>query len=132
MTRTIVMNARIATMRDGRYSLVDDAAMRTQDGRIQCIGPARSLAPRRSAEGEEIFDARGALVTPGLVDCHTHLVFAGDRAAEFEMRLAGASYADIAKAGGGILSTVKATRAASNADLRAASATRLEALLSEG
>jgi imidazolonepropionase len=119
-------------MRDGRYSLIDDAAMRTQDGRIQWIGPARSLAPRRSAEGEEVLDARGALVTPGLVDCHTHLVFAGDRAAEFEMRLAGASYADIAAAGGGILSTVKATRAASNADLRAASARRLEALLSEG
>src|SRR5258708_26903828 len=128
MTRTLLMNARLATMREGRYSLIDNAAMRTQDGRIQWIGPLSSLAPRRSGEGEKVFDARGALVTPGLVDCHTHLIYAGDRAADFEMRLAGASYADIARAGGGIVSTVKATRAASNAELRAASARPLEAL----
>src|SRR5471032_3353688 len=132
MTRTLLVNARIATMRGGRYSIIDDAAMRMQDGRIEWIGPARSLAPRPGGDGEEVFDAQGALVTPGLVDCHTHLVYAGDRAADFEMRLAGASYADIARAGGGIVSTVKATRAASNAELRAVSAKRLEALMAEG
>jgi imidazolonepropionase len=132
MTRTLLVNARIATLRGGRYSMVDDAAMRTRGGRIEWLGPARSLAPRPGGDGEEVFDARGALVTPGLVDCHTHLVYAGDRAADFEMRLAGASYADIARAGGGIVSTVKATRAASNAELRAVSAKRLEALMAEG
>ena len=132
MTRTLLVNARIATMRAGRYSLIEDAAMRVQDGRIEWIGPARSLAPRPGGDGEEPFDAQGALVTPGLVDCHTHLVYAGDRAADFEMRLAGASYADIARAGGGIVSTVKATRAASNVELRAVSAKRLEALMAEG
>jgi imidazolonepropionase len=125
------MNARIATMHGGHYGIADEAAIRAKDGIVEWIGPARSLSPRRIA-GEEVVDVRGALVTPGLVDCHTHLVYAGDRAADFEMRLAGATYADIAKAGGGILSTVKATRAAGNAELRAASAKRLESLMAEG
>jgi imidazolonepropionase len=132
MTRLLVMDARIATMRDGRYSMIDNGAMRVEDGRIAWIGDAASLAPRRHAEAEQVIDAKGALVTPGLVDCHTHLVYAGDRAREFEMRLAGKSYAEIAQAGGGILSTVKATRAAGNAELRTASARRLAALMSEG
>ncbi|MGZ5038039.1 MAG: imidazolonepropionase [Usitatibacter sp.] len=132
MTRTLLMNARIATMRDGRYSMIEDAAMRVADGRIEWLGRSRDLSPRRGAPDEEILDVRGALVTPGLVDCHTHLVYGGDRAADFEMRLKGATYAEIAKAGGGIVSTVKATRAASNAELRAASARRLEALMAEG
>ena len=83
--------------------------------------------PRRST-----IDCEGRLVTPGLIDCHTHLVFAGDRAAEFEMRLAGASYEEIARAGGGILSTVKATRAASEDALVAAALPRLDALIAEG
>ncbi len=125
------MNARIATMRGARYSIVENGALRVEDGRIAWVGEAASVSPRRHA-GEEVIDARGALVTPGLVDCHTHLVFAGDRAREFEMRLAGMSYADISKAGGGIVSTVTATRAAGNAELRAASARRLAALMSEG
>ncbi len=126
------MNARIATLRGARYSMIDNGALRAEDGRIAWIGAAAELTPRRHAEGEEVIDAKGALVTPGLVDCHTHLVYAGERAREFEMRLAGLSYADIAKAGGGIVATVKATRAAGNAELRAASARRLESLMSEG
>ena len=126
------MNARIATMRGGHYSIVENGAMRTEDGRIAWIGDAASLKPRRHPDGEEVLDVKGALVTPGLIDCHTHLVYAGDRAREFEMRLAGMSYADIARAGGGIVSTVKATRAATNGELRTASARRLAALMSEG
>ena len=90
------------------------------------------IDPKLRRGGSERVEARGALVTPGLIDCHTHLVYAGDRAREFEMRLQGMSYEEIAKAGGGILSTVKATREATNADLRAVSSRRLEALMSEG
>ncbi len=125
------MNARIATMQGARYGLLEDGALRVEDGRIAWIGAAANVNPRRHRD-EEVIDARGALVTPGLVDCHTHLVYAGDRAREFEMRLAGMSYADISKGGGGIISTVKATRAAGNAELRAASARRLAALVAEG
>src|SRR5256884_7670776 len=83
-------------------------------------------------KAREEHDARGAWILPGRVDCHTHLVHAGDRAHEFEMRLAGASYEAIARAGGGILSTVKATRAASEAKLVAAALPRLDRLLAEG
>ncbi len=126
------MNARIATMRGGLYSIIENGAMRTEDGHIAWIGDAASLKPRRHPDGEEVLDVKGALLTPGLIDCHTHLVYAGDRAREFEMRLAGTSYEDIAKAGGGIVSTVKATRAATNGELRTASARRLAALMSEG
>lgn len=126
------MNVRIATMRDARYSLIENGALRAEDGRIRWVGPSAALNPRRHAGGEQVVDAKGALLTPGLIDCHTHLVYAGDRAREFEMRLEGVSYADIAKAGGGIASTVKATRAASNAELRAASAKRLQAIMDEG
>ena len=126
------MNARIATMRGARYSIIENGALRAEDGRIAWIGEAASLSPRLPLEGEQVVDVKGALVTPGLVDCHTHLVYAGDRAREFEMRLGGMSYAQIASAGGGIASTVKATRAAGNTELRAASARRLAALMSEG
>ena len=128
----VLMNARLATMVGGRYSIVENGAMRVHDGRIDWIGPVTALAPRKAGADEEVHDAHGGLVTPGLVDCHTHLVYAGDRSADFEMRLGGASYSDIAKAGGGIVSTMKATRAASNAELRAATARRLEALMAEG
>ncbi len=125
------MNARIATMRGGRYSIIEDGALRAEDGRIAWIGAAADVRPRRHP-GEEVIDVKGAVVTPGLVDCHTHLIYAGDRAREFEMRLDGMTYAEIAKAGGGIVSTVKATRAAANAELRAVTARRLDALMSEG
>lgn len=118
-------------MRGGRYSILDDAALVAQDARIAWIGPMEKLDSRPPGN-DEALDAKGALVTPGLIDCHTHLVYAGNRAREFEMRLQGMSYEEIAKAGGGILSTVKATRAATNSELRAAASTRLEALVAEG
>ena len=108
----LLTNLRIATMLDG-YGLIEDGAIDLKYGLISWIGRS-SEAPA----GKRI-DCGGRLLTPGLIDCHTHLVYGGSRAAEFEMRLNGVSYAEIAKAGGGILSTVKATRAASEAELLA-------------
>ena len=125
------MNARIATMRDGRYSTIDDGGMVAEGGVISWVGP-RELAPTVKRGNDEVVDAKGALVTPGLIDCHTHLVYAGNRAREFEMRLSGATYEDIARAGGGILSTVKATRAASEEQLARESGARLDAMIAEG
>jgi imidazolonepropionase len=132
MADLLVVNARIATMRGGRYAVIEKAGLHARDGRIAWIGPMKDLDPKVRRGGAERLDARGALLTPGLIDCHTHLVYAGNRANEFEMRSRGMSYADIARAGGGILSTVKATREATNAELRAVSAARLKALMSEG
>src|SRR5260221_6225730 len=109
MKRLLLMNARIATLRGARYSMIDNGALRAEDGRIAWIGAAAELTPRRHAEGEEGIDANGAPAPPGLADCHTHLVYPGERAREFEMRLAGLSYADIAKAGGATIPTVKPT-----------------------
>ena len=129
MTRFTLANARIATMRGGRYSLIENGVMHVADGQIAWIGSARE-APR--LDDAESIDAKGALVTPGLVDCHTHLVYAGTRAAEHARSLEGATYEEIARAGGGILSTVRATRAASATELRRQSAARLEALAAEG
>jgi imidazolonepropionase len=129
MTRLHLANARIATMRSGRYSLIENGAMQVAEGRIAWIGTTRD-APR--FDDAQSMDAQGALITPGLVDCHTHLVYAGTRAAEHARRLEGATYEEIARAGGGILSTVRATRAASEAELRRQSAPRLEALAGEG
>ncbi|HUP98430.1 MAG TPA: imidazolonepropionase [Usitatibacter sp.] len=127
MARTLVVNARIATMREGRYSIVENGAIVEESGRIVSVGQ-----PDDAMRGDDTVDARGALVTPALVDCHTHLVFAGNRAREFEMRLRGATYEEIARAGGGILSTVKATRLASEDDLRVSALVRLDAMLAEG
>src|SRR6478736_6291050 len=109
MARTLLVNGRIATMRGGTYSMTDDGAMVAEGGVISWVGP-RELAPTVKRGADEVVDAKGALVTPGLVDCHTHLVYAGNRAREFEMRLEGASYEAIARAGGGIVSTVRQTR----------------------
>ncbi len=127
MADLLVVNARIATMRGGRYAVIEKAGLHARDGGLAWIGPMQDLDPKLRRGGAERLDAHGALITPGLIDCHTHLVYAGNRAHEFEMRSRGLSYADIAKAGGGILSTVKATREATNAQLRAVSATRLNA-----
>ena len=102
-----------------------------QGGRITYAGPALALPEGLSASGPR-HDGGGALVTPGLVDCHTHLVYGGQRAGEFALRLAGASYEEIARAGGGIVSTVRATREASEEALLAVAAPRLEQLLADG
>jgi imidazolonepropionase len=121
------LNANLATMVSG-YGIQADGVIAVSDGKIDWVGPRREW--RGSAREEH--DARGAWITPGLVDCHTHLVYAGNRAHEFELRLKGASYEEIARAGGGIVSTVKATRAASEDELLAVSRKRLRSWLDEG
>ena len=120
--------ARIATLDPKRPGLgiVEGAALAAQGGHIAWVGPAGEMP---AFEAGERLDLEGRWVTPGLIDCHTHLVYGGDRAREFELRLAGASYEEIARAGGGILSTVKATRAATQADLVAQALPRLDALI---
>lgn len=125
-------NARLATLVAGLNPCgrIDDGVIAAKDGRIVYAGPRADLPAELSPR--ETIDCAGRWITPGLVDCHTHLVYAGDRAREFEMRLAGASYAEIAQAGGGILSTVKATRAATEDDLVNAALLRLNALIAEG
>ena len=132
MARTLLVNARIATMRGGRYSLVDRGALASDGERITWIGSVDSMDAALGRGDVDVIDVQGALVTPCLIDCHTHLVHAGDRADEFERRLQGATYEDIARAGGGILSTVRATRAASEQQLMAESGRRLDALRAEG
>lgn len=122
MTTLTLANARLVTLTGEGYGMIDKGWLRIENGRIAALGQG-------DAEGE---DMGGRLVTPAPIDCHTHLVFGGDRAREFEMRLQGASYEEIARAGGGILSTVTATRAASEDDLVASALPRLDALLSEG
>ena len=110
--------------------LVEDGLIAADAGKIVYAGPARE-APTGLAARQSI-DCEGRWITPGLIDCHTHLVYGGNRAEEFELRLAGASYAEIARRGGGIASTVKATRLASEDDLVASAQPRLDALIAEG
>jgi len=128
----IWLDARLATLAPDRPGLgiVERGAVAAKDGRIAFAGPAADLPTGWDARHRVALDGRW--VMPGLVDCHTHLVYAGERAREFELRLGGASYEDIARAGGGIVSTVKATRAASEDDLVRASLPRLDRLLAEG
>jgi imidazolonepropionase len=132
MWDTLWTNARIATMRGGRYSAIESAAIAAAEGRIAWVGPQRTLPGDPRALAREVRDTHGRWITPGLVDCHTHLVYAGDRAREFELRLQGAAYEEIARAGGGIASTVAATREAAEAALAEASSRRLRRLLEEG
>jgi imidazolonepropionase len=128
MTRTLFTNARIATMTEPEgLGIIEDGALLVEGDSIAWLGPAGE-AP----ESDRTVDCGGRLMTPGLIDCHTHLIHAGSRAKEFEMRLEGASYAEIARAGGGIVSTVKATREASEEELIAGGARRLACLLAEG
>ena len=117
---------------DAGYGLIENGAVGWKDGVIAFAGSMDALPGSPETLSERVESAHGALVTPGLIDCHTHLVFAGDRAHEFELRLQGASYEEIAKAGGGILSTVRATRAASEDELLVASLPRALALLRDG
>ncbi len=127
------INGHVATMDgDAPYGAVQNGAVAVRDGRIAWVGAAADLSGDPASLARTVHDAEGCWLTPGLIDCHTHLVYAGNRAKEFAMRLEGASYEDIARAGGGIVSTVKATREASVADLVAQSRPRLDALRAEG
>ena len=128
----ILRNATLATMLPdtSSYGLVKNGAVALQDGKITWAGPEADLPGDYADWPQE--DLEGRLVTPALVDCHTHIVFGGNRAREFELRLEGASYEEVARAGGGIVSTMTATRAASEDDLVANALPRVDALLAEG
>jgi imidazolonepropionase len=114
------------------YGLIEDAAVGIKGGRLAFVGPRAALPGPPATLSADVRDGGGGVMTPGLIDCHTHLVYGGNRAREFEMRLHGATYEEIARAGGGILSTVRATRAMDEAALVAAALPRLDALLAEG
>lgn len=134
MSFEIWENARLATMQEGQdanYGLIEDGALVVEGERLAWVG-MRSEMPAQYRHGAVMHDAHHALITPGLIDCHTHLVYGGHRANEFELRLNGASYEDIARAGGGIKSTVQATRLATEAQLFEAATKRLTNLLKEG
>ncbi|MDX8481061.1 imidazolonepropionase [Mesorhizobium sp. VK24D] len=126
-------NARLATMAEAAAGLgiVEKGAIAARDGLIVYAG-AEADMPAGLAQGAETVDCEGRWITPGLIDCHTHLIYAGNRANEFEMRLAGATYEEVARAGGGIVSSVKSLRAASEDELVAETLPRLDALLAEG
>jgi imidazolonepropionase len=126
VAEVLFANARLATMAGG-YGEIADGAVAVAGGRIAWIGP-RGEAPRAA----RLHDCQGAWLTPGLVDCHTHIVHAGNRSDEFEARLNGAGYEEIAQRGGGIMSTVRATRAAAEDDLLRQSLPRVRSLLAEG
>lgn len=128
------INANLATMVPGGapYGAIADAAIAIKGGRIAWIGAPSALPDLPEACAREVHRANGRWVTPGLIDCHTHLVFGGNRAGEFEMRLNGASYEEIAQAGGGIVSTMRATREADDDTLFEAALPRLRHLMNEG
>ena len=121
---TIWLNARLATLADGRpgVGVIEPGAIAAREGRIAFAGPQDEL-PAAWRDSARAIDCEGRWITPALIDCHTHLVYGGDRAHEFELRLAGATYEQIARDGGGILSTVRATRAATEEELVAIGAT---------
>jgi imidazolonepropionase len=131
MADIVWRNAQLATLASDAEGLgiVAKGAIVCESGQIVYAGPEADMPYVGSAR---VVDCEGRLITPGLVDCHTHLVYGGDRAQEFEMRLAGASYEEIARAGGGIVSSVRATRAASEADLNRSALRRLDHLIAEG
>ena len=130
---SVWLNARLATLALGRPGLgvVESGAIGARDGRIAFVGQENEL-PAFAINGARVVDCEGRWITPALIDCHTHLVYGGDRAHEFELRLAGATYEQIAREGGGILSTVRATRDASEDELIRSTLRRLDALIAEG
>jgi imidazolonepropionase len=130
---TVWLNARLATLAPALPGLgiIESGAIAACEGRIVFVGPQAELPPA-SRNGARVVDCESRWITPALVDCHTHLVYGADRAREFELRLAGATYEEIARAGGGILSTVHATRAASKDELIRSALKRLDALIAEG
>mgnify|MGYP000035021242 FL=1 len=131
--QSLWVNINLATMTEGGagYGIIEQGALAVSEGKIAWVGPQARL-PEYDPEAVEVIDGQGQWLTPGLIDCHTHLVYGGNRANEFEMRLQGASYEEIANAGGGIVSTVAATRAASEQELFAAALPRLTALHQQG
>jgi imidazolonepropionase len=135
---TLIINANLATMAEGspEYGIIEKGAVGLLNGRIEWLGTTEGIKDRIKdgidSLAHEVVDAKGCLVTPGLIDCHTHLVFGGNRSDEFEQRLNGVGYEEIARNGGGILSTVKATREASFDELYEQSLPRFQALISEG
>lgn len=133
MSAQVLINCHVATLQpqpDNPLGIVRDAALVWEGEHLNWVGPRCDLPVQWTGVPQQ--EAAGAWVTPGLIDCHTHLVWGGSRAEEFRMRLNGASYEDIARIGGGIVSTVRATRAASESQLRAAALKRLDALIAEG
>jgi imidazolonepropionase len=134
MWDTIWVDANLATMREGGapYGAIERGAIAEKDGRIAWVGYAADLPKPPDELAHQVRRCEGAWITPGLVDCHTHLVFGGDRAREFEMRLQGKTYEEIARAGGGIVSTVASTRAASKEELVESAARRLAGLTRAG
>jgi imidazolonepropionase len=126
---TIWTRAKLAMIENDRLRIVDRGLVAAMDGQILYAGPA---ADAPTFDATRTVDCEGRLITPGFIDCHTHLVFAGNRSAEHEMRRTGASYEEISQAGGGIKSTMQATRAASEDELVAAALPRLDALIAEG
>ena len=132
MWDTLWTNAKVATLRGGRYSALVPGAVAAAGGKIVWVGAAADFPGRPDALAQEVHDLRGRWITPGLIDCHSHLVYAGTRAHEFEQRLQGATYEEIARAGGGIVATVSATREASEAELVDTASRRLRHLLDEG
>jgi len=127
----LITDCHVAAMTEGGapYGAIEDAAILIQGGRIAWVGPRADLPVHKAVDTDRL---GGRWVTPGLIDCHTHLVFGGDRSGEFERRLEGATYEEIARAGGGIVSSVKATREASEDDLYASACKRLEGLKATG
>lgn len=127
----LITDCRVATMTEAGepYGAIEDAAILIKDGRIVWVGPRADLPVHKAVETDRL---EGRWVTPGLVDCHTHLVFGGDRSGEFERRLEGATYEEIARAGGGIVSSVRATREESEDQLYASALARLEGLKATG
>ncbi len=127
----LLTNATIATLQDDEsFGLIENGAIALEADKIAWVGAADALP--EAYRSQEAHDLGGRLVTPALIDCHSHVVFGGNRAAEFELRLNGASYEEVAKAGGGIVSTVTATRAATEADLLADALPRVDAMIAEG
>jgi imidazolonepropionase len=130
---TVWLNARLATLAPTQLGvgIIESGAIAAREGRIAFAGPQHEL-PTALRDRTSVVDCEGRWITPALIDCHTHLVYGGDRAHEFELRLAGATYEEIARKGGGILSTVRATRAASEGELIRSALRRLDALIAEG
>ncbi len=129
---TLFVNCHLATMAGNNLSIIENGAIAVSGEKISWVGPQKGLPENYSTQCRNIMDCHNQWILPGFVDCHTHLVFAGSRSHEFELRLKGATYEELSKKGGGIFSTVKATRAASKEKLLALASKRVKALIHQG